>query len=96
MELAVRPFGNEKLAVFGDYVYRDKRFPGDAKWSVGAALEPLPGLRLTGRYFDGKSFNTGLQLSFGRIGLSVFSNYDKESSIHQMFMDFVLVSMIAI
>ena len=78
-DLAVRPFGNEKLTVFGDYVYREKRFPAEAKWSVGAAVEPLPGLRFTGRYFDNKFFNAGLQLSFGRIGLSVFSNYDKDS-----------------
>jgi protease-4 len=78
-DLAIRPFGNEWLSVFGDYAYRKTRNPGDAKWSVGAAVEPLPGLRLTGRYFDNKFFNAGVQLSFGRIGLSVFSNYDKDS-----------------
>ncbi len=79
IDLAVRPFGNEWVSVFGDYVYREKRITGDAKWSVGAAVEPFSGVRIVGRYFDNKFFNAGLQLSFGKIGLTYFSSYDKDS-----------------
>jgi protease IV len=80
IDLAVRPFGNEWLSVFGDYVYRKDRVNGDAKWSTGAAIEPLSGLRVTGRYFDNKFFNAGLQVSFSRIGFSFLTNYDKDGN----------------
>lgn len=77
-ELAIRPFGNEYLTVFGDYSLRKRTYPGIEKdnWSTGAALELLPGVRIAGRYFDTKAFSFGLQLSLGNIGFSSQAHYD--------------------
>lgn len=79
IDLAVRPLGNELLSVFGDYVYRKNRIAGDAKWSAGISIEPLDGIRFIGRYFDNKFFNAGVQISFGKIGFTFASNFDKDS-----------------
>ncbi|NWF90919.1 MAG: hypothetical protein HXY50_15850 [Ignavibacteriaceae bacterium] len=77
-DLAIRPFGNEWLSIFGDYAYRKFRFTGESKWSAGLAIEPLSGLRLVGRFFDNKFFNAGVQVSFGKIGLSFSSNLNQD------------------
>jgi hypothetical protein len=45
--------------LFGDYTFTEDRVAEEVKWSAGAIVEPLDGLRLVGRYFDGKSFNIG-------------------------------------
>lgn len=79
-ELAVRPLGNELVTIFGDYTLRKRTFPGIEKenWSAGAALELLPGIRITGRYFDTKAFTAGIQLSFGNIGFTSQAHYDND------------------
>jgi protease-4 len=79
VELGIRPFGNELITLFGDYVYRKNRNSGDAKWSAGAAVELLDGIRLTGRYFDTKYFNAGIQISFGSFGLATQSRFDDKN-----------------
>ncbi len=76
LELAVRPFGNELVSFFGDYSVKKNYFPGENKWSAGAAVEAVPGIRITGRYFDSKSFNLGVELSLGRIGFTSGFKYD--------------------
>jgi protease-4 len=78
IDLAIRPLGNEKVAVFGDYVFRKDRNPNDIKWSAGVAFEPIDGIRLTGRYFDTEIFNVGVQLSFGNFGLTTQSHFDED------------------
>lgn len=80
IDLAVRPFGNELISVFGDYVYKKNRLPGEGKWSAGAAMEILPGVRFTGRYFDTEYFSAGVQLSFGSFGISTQTNYDSDGN----------------
>ncbi len=80
MDLAVRPFGNERLAVFGDYALRKDMDIGDGMWSAGVAVEALPGLRFTGRYFDYEAFTFGVQLSLGRIGFSAQGGFDDSFS----------------
>jgi protease IV len=77
-DLAVRPLGNEKLSLFGDYVFRNYLTPFDNKWSAGIAVEGYPGFRLTGRYFENKYFTVGVELSLGRISFSSMSNLDKD------------------
>lgn len=79
-DLAVRPFGNEKVSIFGDYVYRKDLEPSAVNWSAGAALELIPGVRLTGRYFEGKSFNAGIQLSLGNLGFSVRPDFNSNGT----------------
>lgn len=69
-EAAFRPFGNELISVFGEYVYKKNYFNNESKWSAGAAVEILPGIRFTGRYFDNKYLNAGINISFGNIGFT--------------------------
>ena len=80
IDFALRPLGNEKVTLFGDYVVRSKTQVGIKKnnWSTGAVVEVLPGLRLTGRYFDTKDFNAGINLGLGHLGLSSQAHYDKD------------------
>ncbi len=80
VDVGIRPFGNEMLTLFGDYVFRKNRNPKDIKWSAGVAVEPVDGFRITGRYFDTDIFNIGLQLSFGNVGFTTQTNYDKEGN----------------
>jgi protease-4 len=77
-DLAVRPLGNELLTVFGDYAIQDGEKLNDGTWSTGAALELIPGVRLTGRYFDTHGFTAGLSFSLGRIGLISQGHFDDE------------------
>ncbi|HEX2865682.1 MAG TPA: signal peptide peptidase SppA [Ignavibacteriales bacterium] len=76
-DLAVRPLGNEFITLFADIVLRNTEIVRGKKeiWSAGAALEVIPGLRITGRYFQTKAFSAGLELSFGHIGLSGQAHY---------------------
>ncbi len=78
-ELAVRPFGNEKLSLFGDYSLQDGETFDEGFWSAGAAVEPLPGIRLAGRYFEDESFTVGIHFSFGYAGVTAQAHYDEES-----------------
>lgn len=78
-ELAVRPFGNELVSVFGDYVVKDTRLPNEPKYSAGIAVEAYPGVRITGRYFDNKQLTAGVQLELGNFGLSSQGYFNKDS-----------------
>ena len=80
-DLAIRPLGNELITVFGDYAIRSKKVEGIKKdnWSAGLVVELLPGLRLTGRYFDTKSFTIGINIGLGNIGVSSQAIFDSKS-----------------
>jgi protease IV len=80
VDLAVRPLGNEKISLFGDYVFRNYLNDADNQWSAGIALEAYPGFRLTGRYFENQFFTVGIELSLGRISFSSMSNLDKDGN----------------
>ena len=80
VDLAVRPFGNEFLSLFGDYVFQQNLPKEAVNWSTGAAVEPLPGIRFIGRYFEDKSFNIGIQFSFGRASISSEMQYNKDAN----------------
>jgi protease-4 len=80
LDLALRPLGDEKLTLFGDFIFKNQRNPDDIRWSAGAAFEFLPGIRLTGRYFNTKFFSTGIQVSFGNIGLSTQTSFNKDGN----------------
>ena len=74
-----RPFGNYRLTFFGDYVFTRDKIPERIKWSAGASVEPIDGLRIVGRYFEGKSFNVGVQLGLGMLGLSTITHFDEDA-----------------
>ena len=75
----IRPFSNYHLTFFGDYVFTNDKVPERIKWSAGAIVEPIDGLRLVGRYFEGKSFNVGVQLGFGMLGLTSITHFDDDA-----------------
>lgn len=68
-DLGLRPFGSPRLALFADYAIPNVAID-KGNWSAGAAVEALPGVRLTGRYLHDIGFTAGVQLSFGRTGVS--------------------------
>jgi protease-4 len=79
-DIAVRPLGTEVLALFADYAIQSKQSLKNGGWSMGAATEVLPGVRLTGRYFDTKAFTLGFQFSLGNIGIGTQAHYDTKQN----------------
>ncbi len=77
VDLALRPLGTEFLTLFSDYAVQNKKPYDKSVWSAGIAVEALPGIRLTGRYFDTKVYTLGIQFSSGHAGFSAQSNFDK-------------------
>ncbi len=77
IDLAVRPFANELLTLFTDYSIQNSQTLKQGALSYGVVVEAIPGVRVTGRYFDIHSFTLGIQLSFGRFGISTQSHYDQ-------------------
>lgn len=78
VDFALRPFGTEAVTLFGDYILTDDEIQKENRWSAGAVIEPLDGIRFTGRYFEGKAFNLGTQISFGRVGLNYQSHFSDD------------------
>ncbi len=79
VDLGLRPLGSELVTLFADYAIQDHQRLGAGAWSTGAALEPLAGIRITGRYFDTHAFSVGLTVSLGNAGLSTQSTYDSDA-----------------
>jgi protease-4 len=75
----IRPFQNYRVTFFGDYVFTEDETLGRIKWSAGASLEPIDGLRFIGRYFEGQSFNVGVQLGLGGLGFTSISHFDEDA-----------------
>ena len=76
VELSARPLGNEFLTLYGDATWRETDKLVNPDWSFGAVVEPLPGIRLTGRYFDSEVLSVGLSFSLGSIGLGSSARVD--------------------
>ncbi len=80
-ELAIRPLGNEVITFFGDYNAQEGIAIDSGFWSAGVVFEPLAGLRITGRYFDDKSFNVGINLSLSRGGLTYQGHFNEDAEL---------------
>ena len=81
-DLAVRPFGDQALALFGDLELPKGVGLSDAPWSLGAMVDLGPGLQLTGRFFDDESYAFSVGYSFdvlGFFGSPQFSPDDRHS-----------------
>ena len=75
VDLALRPLSSERLTLFADYA----RARGlDAFWSIGSRFALLPGLHLTGRYFDNRTLSFGLSMSLGAAGIATQSRFDED------------------
>ncbi|HZW38828.1 MAG TPA: S49 family peptidase [Ignavibacteriaceae bacterium] len=77
VDLAIRPFGNEWLSVFGDYLFKKQYFNDEQRWSAGASVELLSGLRLVGRYFNNEFITAGLEVSLGSLSFSGQGHFTK-------------------
>ena len=76
LDLALRPLGDQRLTLFADYASAPR---GSANfWSAGAALEVVPGLALTGRYFDNQTISFGLRLGLGAVGAQTQARFDRD------------------
>ena len=61
VDLSLRPWGDERLTLYADYVRTDET----EFWSTGAVVELVPGLALTGRLFADRVLSVGLRLGLG-------------------------------
>ncbi len=77
-DVAARPLADGLITVFADYGIQNNQTLKDGGWSAGGVLEPLPGIRITGRYFNTKTFAFGLQFSLGHATLATQSTYDRD------------------
>ena len=85
-ELAIRPLGNELITLFGDYNAQEGIAIEEGFWSAGLVLEHLPGIRITGRYLDDKSFNVGVNFSQGRGGLTYQGHFNEDvEPVHSVY-----------
>jgi protease-4 len=68
LDVALRPLGSERLTLFGELARN--QFDADESYtSGGLALMLIPGLTLTGRYFDeNQTVSIGLDLGLGETG----------------------------
>ena len=64
-DIGVRPLGDQRLALFGDFELPYGVSLKNAPWSVGAMAEWPAGLRLVGRYFENETWNLAVVYSFG-------------------------------
>lgn len=83
LDVSLRPLGDRRLTVFADgEMQKDTRL-ADALWSVGAMVEPLPGLQLTGRYFENEGYAVSVGFSFGVLGVSASPRFDKDNDLER-------------
>lgn len=76
----IRPFSNYRFTLFGDYIITNDKIPEKINWSAGASIEPIDGLRIVGRYFEGKTFNVGIQLGLGFLGITSIAHLDENAN----------------
>ena len=79
VDLGLRPFADERVTLFADYGIQNHQVLKNGSWSYGAAIEALPGIRITGRYFNTHAFAFGISLSFGNAGFSGQSTFDSDA-----------------
>ncbi len=72
LDVGIRPFGTAFVTLFVDYSLRERDRLFDGTWSAGAVVEPIDGVRLSGRYMDldgVHGISLGAALSLGGLGL---------------------------
>ena len=67
--LGIRPLGTSRLTVFGDMAVFQGDALREAPWSVGGAVQVVPGVEAVGRYFESESFSLGLRVNLDRAGV---------------------------
>ena len=63
VDLALRPWGDERLTLYADYARDDET----EFWSTGAIVGLGQGLALTGRFFSDRALSVGLRIGLGTV-----------------------------
>jgi protease IV len=79
-DLALRPFGNERITLFGDFAMQNDHSIRDGIWSAGIAVEALPGIRITGRAYEGEVYTLGFLFNLRRAGVNVQRQFNGNSN----------------
>jgi protease-4 len=80
-DIAVRPTGDRLLTLFADAELPKGIRVEDAPWSVGAMVEAIPGVQLTGRYFENESYALSLAFGFGEGKIAASPRFDKDNNV---------------
>lgn len=67
-DIAVRPFSTPLLTIFTEYYRYETPLRKENLWSAGCVVEPLSGIRFSGRYFSNDVVSIGIHFSIGRAG----------------------------
>lgn len=80
LDLGLRPFGDDRFSLFGDFMINKTGDENDDRWSAGFSAKIVQGLMLTGRYISDKRVTVGMQFSFGRVGVGGLGSFDDDSN----------------
>lgn len=87
-DLSIRPFGTDLVTLFGDCAFGQKDNLNNLLWSTGAVVRVLPGIHLTGRYFESEAFTMGLSFNFGNSGVSAQTRVPAEGDMDRLYYGF--------
>jgi protease-4 len=77
-DVAIRPLGTQLLTLFADGELPRGISIGDAPWSAGAMIEPVPGVQFIGRYFDDENYSLSIGVSIGGLGIRGTPNFNSD------------------
>ncbi|MFH0765543.1 MAG: S49 family peptidase [Calditrichota bacterium] len=80
VDAGIRPFGTPLLTLFGDATMQSDQTLKDVLWSAGAAVEPVPGIKLFGKMFYGGAYTAGLTISMTGAAVTAMPHYDKDGN----------------
>ncbi|MDP8237523.1 MAG: signal peptide peptidase SppA [Candidatus Hatepunaea meridiana] len=79
LDVGIRPLGTPMLTLFGDAAMTNNERFKDVKWAAGLSVEPLPGISVVGKLFQGGSYTAGLTFSVGSVAASFLPHFDKDN-----------------
>ncbi len=89
-DIAVRPLRSDRFTLFADVAKADGAGVNSLSWSAGAMIEPLPALRIAGRYLSeylpvtgvrDNMVSVGVQLSLGRLSVGSQTMMDTKGEL---------------
>lgn len=87
-DIGIRPTGTNIFTVFGDAALKYGMSFSDLPWSLGAVVEPVDGISITGRYFESEAFTVGVSIGLGYLGFGSQAHYDTDQN-HAMYSNYV-------
>ncbi len=80
-DVGIRPLGTQLFTIFGDATLRNDQSFKKTLWAAGASLEPIPGMALQAKYYQGGAFTAGISISLGGVKASFMPHYDTDSEL---------------